>query len=299
VTGVQTCALPILITDPKTVPSGRVGRVVFGLLVAVASTLLMAPQVDEFGTKVALLSGLVLMCAARPLIDRLVPEPRTDADRIRAFAARLVPSGIGGPARGVAGGVMALVAVVVIGGGIVLAGTPARGAHAAVSSEALSRPPTTINADTLPAITVGDDVLSFDHTLDGPGMAAVVVTLAQNLELENQALLTRDASLLPQVDHGDRLDELQQRLADATASGTTKVQHYAFDTIDAHLIVPFGKQTGLSLGLDARGTVTEDTYDANGSLVSHVTSPFAQTFAVRRALGDRWLNVGVLPFGTR
>jgi Na+-translocating ferredoxin:NAD+ oxidoreductase RnfD subunit len=288
-----------MITDPKTTPSGRVGRVAFGVLVAVASTLLMAPQVDEFGTKVALLSGLVLMCAARPLIDRLVPAPRSEADRLREFAGRLVPSGIAGPARGVAGGVIALVAVVVIGGGIVLAGAPARGAHSAVSSEALSRPPTTINADTLPAITVGADVLSFDHTLDGPGMAAVVVTLAQNLELENQALLTRDASLLPQVDHGDRLAQMQARLAEATASGTTRVEHYQFDTIDSHLIVPFGMQTGLSLGLDAKGTVTEDTYDANGTLVSHQSAPFAQTFAVRRALGDRWLNVGVLPFGTR
>ena len=44
-----------MITDPKTVPAGRVGRVIFGLLVAAVSTLLMAPQTDEFGTKVALL----------------------------------------------------------------------------------------------------------------------------------------------------------------------------------------------------------------------------------------------------
>ena len=56
-----------MITDPKTVPAGRVGRVVFGLLVAITSTLLMAPQTDEFGTKVGLLAGLVVMCAARPL----------------------------------------------------------------------------------------------------------------------------------------------------------------------------------------------------------------------------------------
>ena len=67
-----------MITDPKTVPAGRVGRVAFGLLVAVASTLLMAPQTDEFGTKVALLGGLVVVCASRPLIDRLVPAPRSD-----------------------------------------------------------------------------------------------------------------------------------------------------------------------------------------------------------------------------
>ena len=49
-----------MITDPKTVPAGRVGRVVFGALVAVASVLLMAPQTDEWGTKVGLLAGLVV-----------------------------------------------------------------------------------------------------------------------------------------------------------------------------------------------------------------------------------------------
>ena len=82
-----------MITDPKTSPSGRVGRVVFGLLVAITSTLLMAPQTDEFGTKVGLLTGLVLMCAARPLIDRLVPgaevgcRPRAGVRR-RAAARR-------------------------------------------------------------------------------------------------------------------------------------------------------------------------------------------------------------------
>ncbi len=145
---------------------------------------------------------------------------------------------------------------------------------------------------------MGDDVLSFDHTLDATGMASVVVTLGQNLELENQALLKRDATLLPAVDHGDRLDEMQQRLADAAAMGTTTIQHYRFDSIDTRLLVPFGKQTGLSLGLDGRGTVTEETYDANGALLSRREAPFAQTFALRRALGDRWLNVGVLPIGS-
>ena len=82
-----------MITDPKTVPAGRVGRVVFGLLVAVASTLLMAPQTDEFGTKVALLGGLVVLCAARPLVDRLVPEPGSVADDPGRFATRLATGG--------------------------------------------------------------------------------------------------------------------------------------------------------------------------------------------------------------
>ena len=61
-----------MITDPKTVPTGRRGRIAFGFLVAVASTLLMAPQTTEFGTKVALLGGLAVVCAGRPIADRLL-----------------------------------------------------------------------------------------------------------------------------------------------------------------------------------------------------------------------------------
>ena len=75
-----------MITDPKTTPGGAVGRVTFGFLVAIASVLLLAPQTNEFGTKVGLLAGLVVICAARPILDRLVPEPRSAADDIGAFS---------------------------------------------------------------------------------------------------------------------------------------------------------------------------------------------------------------------
>jgi hypothetical protein len=61
------------------------------------------------------------------------------------------------------------------------------------------------------------------------------------------------------------------------------------------LIAPFGVQTGGSIGLESRGTVTEETYDAHGALLDRRTSSFSQTFAVRRPTGDRWLIVAVLP----
>ena len=64
------------------------------------------------------------------------------------------------------------------------------------------------------------------------------------------------------------------------------------------LLVPFGRQDGLSLGLESRGTKTEETYDAAGHLRSRISSPFATTFVVRRATGARWLNVAQLPSGT-
>jgi Na+-translocating ferredoxin:NAD+ oxidoreductase RnfD subunit len=277
-----------MITDPKTVPTGQVGRVVFGVLVGVVSTLLMAPQTDEFGSKVALLSGLVVMSAARPILDRFVPEPKTDADDLRLFSRRL---GLTVPMRAAVGALI----VILLGAGIAVAGTPARGLVFANSPEILARLPTQVDPATLPAVTVGQDVADFDPTLAGGGMTEVVVTLAQNLEFENQALLRRDASILTAVDHGDRLIEMQGRLAQVVAGGATRLDHYRFDTIHATLLIPFGKQDGFSIGLQAQGTMVEQTIDPAGAIQSQAESPFNLTFAVRRATGDRWLTVAVLP----
>ena len=46
---------------------------------------------------------------------------------------------------------------------------------------------------------------------------------------------------------------MQARLADAAAIGHgPSIAHYQFDSIDVSLLVPFGVQTGLSLGLRRR-----------------------------------------------
>ena len=280
-----------MITDPKTVPAGQVGRVAFGIAVAAASVLLMAPQTDEFGTKVGLLAGLVVICAARPVLDRLVPPPQSDADDLGRFVVGA--AGTRPAARLAAAGAAALLVAVAI----VAAGFPARGVVLADPVEALNRPAPVVDPTTLPPITISQDVVDFDHELAGSGMQAVVVTLAQNLELENRALLTRDAAVLPVSDHGDRLVVMQDRLARATARGTTALAHYQIDALDVSLLVPFGRQDGLSLGLNARGTVVEERYDAAGSVQSRASSPFRLTFAMRQATGDRWLIVAVLPPG--
>ncbi len=282
-----------MITDPKTVPAGRVGRVAFGLLVAVASTLLMAPQTNEFGTKVGLLAGLVVLCAARPILDRLLPEPRSAADDLGRFAARLATGGHAGVgvARGAARVGLIGAAVLVVGVGIVVAGTPARGVIVPDTAEVLGRVPHQVDPATFPTIVVDQAVTDWDHEIAGPGAQQIVLTLAENLELENQALLRTDESILTAVDHGDRLKEMQGRLQDAASRGQTVIAHYRFDSIRMTLVVPFGVQTGLSLGFDSRGTVTEETYDAAGSLLGRQTSPFAKTFVDapghRRPLAQR------------
>jgi len=258
----------------------------------VVSVLLMAPQTDEWGTKVGLLAGLVVISLARPILERLLPKPSSETDQVAPLASRLAT---GSATRRMARLGVAALAVLVIGSSIVAAGAPARGPALANADELLNGLPTNVDPATLPAITVGADVVDFDHTLAGSGMNEVVVTLARNLELENQALLLRDGEILVAVDHGDRLVEMQERLRTASTSGTTVLTHYQFDAIDVSLLVPFGAQSGLSLGLAGRGTMTTETRDADGGrLIERESSPFDLTFAMRRATGDRWMNVAVV-----
>ena len=286
-----------MITDPKTVPTGRVGRLAFGLLVAVVSVLLMAPQTTEFGTKVALLGGLVLVCAFRPILDRLVPQPGNEADHLGRFAMALVSGRNGG--RGLFGSVARVgsVAVVIaaLGIGVVALGTPARGVLAANTEAILGRVPHDVNPATFPTFSIDQGVLDWNHEISGAGAQQIVLTLAENLELENQASLRKDPTILTAVDHGDRLDAMQARLRNAALDGTTVTDRYQIDNVHVTLLVPFGKQDGLSLGLVSRGTVARETYDAAGHLRSRVSSPFSTTFVVRRATGARWLNVAELP----
>jgi Na+-translocating ferredoxin:NAD+ oxidoreductase RnfD subunit len=288
-----------MITDPKTVPSGRVGRVVFGCLVAVVSTLLMAPQTEEFGTKVALLGGLVLVCAARPLLDRWAPAPASATDDVGRWASRFVTGAR--PGSGLVGGALRVTllaaAILVVGSGIVAAGSPARGVVVPDATDVLGRAIRNVDPATFPSITVQQDVADWNHEIAGPGIREVVLTLAENLELESQALLRADPEILEAVDHGDRLDEMRTRLDEADATGSTVVERYQIDDVDVRLLVPFGRQDGLSLGLDSTGTVTTETYDADGQLQGRETSPFAEMFVLRRATGARWLNVAVLPPG--
>jgi hypothetical protein len=291
-----------MLTDPKTVSTGRVGRVVFGFVVGVASTLLMAPQANEYGTKVALLAGLTVVCAGRWILDRFLPEPRSSADRVLGFGRRLV-AGAGDvvPGRTVARGGLLLAALATIAAGIVIAGSPARGVVVPAVDDVLGRAPSDVDPSTFPSIAVDDDVISWNHEITGDGAREIVLTLVENLGLEAQAMRDGDPDLLEAVDHGDRLSEMQSLLDEQAAEGVRVVERYDIDDVRVRLIVPFGRQDGLSLGLDSTGTRTTETYDVRDGgdeLRSRTSEPFETTFVMRRATGARWLDVAVVPYGS-
>jgi len=273
-----------MITDPKTIPTGRVARVVFAVSLAVVCTLLMAPQTTEFGAKVGLLAGLVVMTPLRFLYDRLLSRddlarwPLDEVDllipptgRVRIFA------------RGTAIGSL----VVVLAVGIIAAGAPARENAQASAAES---PVIDIGFDpaTLPPVTVSAEAAALSTEVAPEAMA---VYLAENLAIEGEAMLRADTSSLRAADDAERLVEMERRIEVAATRGALVVPHYTFDTL--HLDVTFtdGPQGGASLGLEATGTVETVTYDAAGAEQARASEPFGTTWVLRPGTGDRWLIV--------
>jgi Na+-translocating ferredoxin:NAD+ oxidoreductase RnfD subunit len=272
-----------MITDPRTVPAGRVGRVAFGMLVAIVGVLLLAPQTTEFGAKVGLLAGLTLMCVARPALEHVFPHANSIEDNVRHYlASRLRMAG--SVAVGLAGLTVA----------IVLAGAPARATaprDSGLSEIDFSR----MDPGTFPTISIDTAVTDWDPTLTGAAMQEILLAAMQNLEVEDQALLQADSDLLLRVDHGDRLAEMQARIRDSSAAGSVQLDRYQLESVEVNLLRPFGKQDGLSLGLKARAIRNSETYDAFQRLQTRESTPVSLVFVVRRATGARWLNVAVLP----
>ncbi len=253
-----------MITDPRTVPSGRTARIVFGALLGVVCTLLIAPWDTEYGAKVGLLAGLAVLCAVRPLIPNSLRPSRTVA---------------------VLGAVPVVAAVVTVG--LLTSGSidPAPPAEAAASVRE-------IDPASLPAVSIDPDVAGLSASLATPdGAQQLAATLAWNLQVEAEALTTGDASLLTAVDHGQRLLDLQSEIA----GNERVVPTYQFDTLHLEVVFPGGVQDGPNAGLAATGTVTELVLGAGGGQETRPARPFATTFSLRQMTDGRWLTSDMLP----
>ena len=77
-----------MLTDPRTVPTGRNGRVVFAVAVALLAAFLVALAPTEFWAKVGVLSALAIVCAARPLVA-LAPSFRPRRGLVAVLGAAL------------------------------------------------------------------------------------------------------------------------------------------------------------------------------------------------------------------
>ncbi len=180
-----------MITDPKTTPRGRVGRLLFGISVATTAGIIIATQPREHGTKVGLLAALVVMCVFTRLIERWCPAPGSDEDRIRPWlgtilAPRRRPSTIA--LRWLS---VAAIVVAVIGSTFVLGG---RDAADAQGPELGRRDEVPVPAAIPPVeVDAGSAGSATDITADQAERMAT--DLVHDLEIERVAYRDADAEL--------------------------------------------------------------------------------------------------------
>ena len=204
--------------DPR---ESRLGRRAYAVAIGLLAALLLAPQTTEFGAKVAVLSALALVCAARPLLLLLMPVLRS---RTR----------LGGAARRVSSrtaGAVALAGAVGFVGLLVVAGTPAR------SSAEATVCPRSLRASS-PAISVqtGKGIAPIDR-LTAERIARDVVA---DLEHESEALRRGDRERATAGANGARLAAVWRQI-DAADGGAVDVPRYELERVRVTLVPSDGQ----------------------------------------------------------
>jgi hypothetical protein len=270
-----------MITDPKTIPARPTGRFVWAFSLAMVCALLMAPQTTEFGAKVGLLAGLVVLCPVRGLFDRWA----TSRNPVTAMGSPL-PVFVRGVAIGAS---LVLAGVAVVG-----AGTPARSAPQSLPSATVAA--VEVEVGDLPPVSVGDEVaaLSGEAASEADGIA---LALAEALAIERQAMMTSDTSLLRSADGGTRLVEMERAIEAAATAGERVLSDFTFDRLHLDVVHLDGPQGGAHLAVDASGVVAESIVDPSGIEVERAERRFDTSFVLDRGPGDRWVIVAEMPAG--
>jgi hypothetical protein len=287
-----------MLTDPRTVPGGRVARVAFGAVVGLSSTLLLAPWHTEFGVKVGLLAGLAILSPFRFWLERHLPVAGSDTDRPRGFFVSVFGDrGMGRrPSAGRAVVIAACISPLVIVA-VTIAGWPARSSTFELVAADVPDASTVVAAldpAALPATTADPAAIELFGDLADPARAeAIALTFLWDLEVEAEAFRRGDAELLRAVAHGSRLIELLDRL-ERRSDSRRPVTTYSFDSLRL-VVVRLGGQSGPLLGVEGTGRENRTILDGQGNVVSSVAKPFKEVFALRPLGDQRWLIAGTRP----
>ncbi len=272
-----------MITDPRTMPITRPARGVYAVGVAVLAALLAATQTTEYGTKVALLGSLTLVCMTRPLLERLIPEraeARPVGERLSAAALPIVA----------ALGVFAAVLVgtqFLAGSGSVDTGPD----DSMVAAEPGVRPAFGPPAVPLPEPTVRATVTETVAGFDPETAAGIVRDVADDLVIESMALSTGDSGMAATAAFGSRLARVEGWMAENAAAQRLEEHRYEFEAFEIVLLRdPVSPQSIPQLGVEVVATETTAFHSDPGGepLGAEVTSPYQRVLLVSR-VGDHFL----------
>jgi hypothetical protein len=296
-----------MITDPKTVPRGRVARNLYGGAIALVFVALAAPQRTEFATKVALLGALALVCAARPLLERLVPAVEPEPDRLGTVlplgrAAESDADG-GRPTLGRSIRLVAVVtgAAVIYTAIIIWAGTPAKtwtvaaaaGAtptHCADGAADVQQPRPHVRSAPLPPITVRNS--QNVATRISPRLASEIVgDVIDDLAIATTAVIRRDVGLASSAARFPWLDDLVSTIC--TAIGPFVVASYHVTRASVAVVKRTIGQVFPEIDVELQGDMNRTTVTRTippRDLAARA-SPFRNTFVVANS-GGAWLICG-------
>ncbi|MFN8222228.1 MAG: FG-GAP-like repeat-containing protein [Gaiellales bacterium] len=255
-----------MITDPKTIPSGGIGRRWYAGAIALLATLLITPFASEFDSKVALLASLTVVCAAWPVVGWLVPRL---AERRLAAVGRSL-AGRGAVALVTSGGALALVAAI---GSATPAGVAAAGSAGSPAS--------------LPRITIArsNDVAG---ELDPATARKLTRDLVSDLDGARRALWERDEERAATVASGTWLASLLARIQTPT-SVVQLLPTYRARTVTLHLEAGAGQGPPTAVA-ELGGTVRLQSFRGSPPKArDHArTETFRQTFELAEQHG-RWV----------
>jgi hypothetical protein len=290
-----------MIPDPRTVPDGQVGRIVFGVLVAMLAVLLLGPTSLEFWTKTAILASLVIACALRfALVGFLAPfvaqggglawmfgrfrwqVPAALAVALLCIGALPVaadlathspqpfaerPDGSFPTINLTVGTGPAMAAWVTGAGGAAL--PPAGNAGPAPGSARVwILPP-------IPAVSVASNVADFDSSVTPKAAAKMAHDVVLDLIIESEARRSHDLKLAQSGASGDGLVEFDDVTKQDIAAGKIAQKTYTFATIGLRLFLPkFSSQGARLIGVSLHGTATVITRDASGNVLSQSSAPY-------------------------
>jgi hypothetical protein len=291
-----------MVSDPKTVPTSRVGRVVFGLAVGFLSALLLGPTTTEFWTKTAILASLVIACGLRfPLagFSRLhwgVRFPAAAVAGLLCLASLPLSTAI--PA-------LNPQLVAWLPGELAPAPTNASvgagpGIGDVVTRAAIDSLPASNQASTVPlpagasdyvwggprfsAVVIPKNVADFNPNLTPALAAAMANNLAVDLNIEAEARHQQNSALAGTAASGDGLVPFATAINSDRVAGHVVTTAYTFTRAELVLLLPrYRTQAPRLVGTTLVGTARITTYDSAGHRLSQVDIPYTQIWELSTA----------------
>jgi hypothetical protein len=295
-----------MIPDPRTVPDGALARVVFGVVVALLSVLLLGPTSLEFWTKTAILASLVIACAGRFALVRFLAPFETGEwrawmfERFRwrvpvALAVALVCMGAlpvaadlsthsPSPVAGLADGSTPTVTLTVRSGPAI-AGWASAAAGGALPAPGGSVPGSASARvwwlPPIPTVNIAQNVIDFDSSNTPKAAAVMAHDVVLDLIIESEARRSHDLKLAATGATSDGLQEFVDVINQDIKAGKFVQKTYSFNQISLQLFLPkFATQAARLVGITLRGTDTLVTRDKSGNVLSQTAEPYAKSWGL-------------------